>query len=159
MIEHKSLNLLSAIHLLQRKKELHMHISYLDRPAINHDVAAQIAIAYITVGMGHQYSNDFIEKLYEKSTYYVLAKVEGKVVGLIRVLSDEFLTSWIAEVLVLPEYQNKGIGSEMLRMVKEKYKNTAIYTHSSPGASTDFFGKNGIQKRELLLSCAIAPQS
>lgn len=135
-----------------------MHISYLDRPAVNHDVAAQISIAYISVGMGHQYSNDFIEKLYEKSTYYVLAMVEDKVVGLIRVLSDEFLTSWIAEVLVLPDYQNKGIGSEMLNRVKEKYKKTAIYAHTSVGGSTDFFVKNGIPAREQLLGCAIAPQ-
>ena len=42
--------------------------------------------------------------------------------GLINAIDDSELTAYVHYLLVRPEYQNKGIGKELLRLVREKYK-------------------------------------
>ena len=135
-----------------------MQVEYQACPNISNDLARQIADAYISVGMGTAYENAVIKALIENSSYYVLALSGGDVIGLIRVLSDGVLTSWIAEILVKPGYQGRGIGTEMLQRVKHKYANTSIYTHADIGQSVNFFAKNDIPVRPSLVSCAKAPQ-
>jgi len=43
-------------------------------------------------------------------------------VGLINALDDSIMTAYVHFLLVNPEYQGKGIGKELLRMVKDKYQ-------------------------------------
>lgn len=43
-------------------------------------------------------------------------------VGLINAIDDSELTAYVHYLLVRPEYQNGGIGKELLRLVREKYK-------------------------------------
>ncbi len=45
-----------------------------------------------------------------------------KLVGLINVLDDGIMTAYVHYLLVNPEYQGKGIGKELVLLVKEKYK-------------------------------------
>ena len=45
-----------------------------------------------------------------------------KLIGLINVLDDGVMTAYIHYLLVNPEYQGKGIGKELVRLVTEKYK-------------------------------------
>jgi len=45
-----------------------------------------------------------------------------KLVGLISAMDDGIMTAYIHYVLVRPEYQDKGIGKELIERVKEKYK-------------------------------------
>ena len=47
---------------------------------------------------------------------------ENKLIGLINVLDDSIMTAYIHYLLVNPKYQGQGIGKELLRLVKEKYK-------------------------------------
>lgn len=46
----------------------------------------------------------------------------NKLVGLARVLDDGILTAYIHYVLVNPKYQGKGIASNLVKMIKNKYK-------------------------------------
>ena len=45
-----------------------------------------------------------------------------KLVGLINVLDDGIMTAYSHYLLVNPEYQGRGIGKELVRLVTEKYK-------------------------------------
>ena len=45
-----------------------------------------------------------------------------KLAGLINVLDDGIMTAYIHFLLVDPAYQEQGIGKELTRLVKEKYK-------------------------------------
>ena len=46
----------------------------------------------------------------------------GKLVGLAQALDDGVMTAYSHWILVNPEYQGKGIGKELVSMLKEKYK-------------------------------------
>ena len=48
----------------------------------------------------------------------------GRAVGMIRVLSDGSYANFITDVIVIPEYQHRGIGSEMMRRTMEFMRST-----------------------------------
>ena len=67
-----------------------------------------------------------------------------KLVGCLRILSDGYFFGTITELLVLPEYQNKGIGSNLLQLAKANTP-TMLYFGSQPGLE-GFYEKNGCKK-------------
>ena len=77
-------------------------------------------------------------------TLNINAYDHGKLAGCLRILSDGYYFGTITELLVLPEYQNKGIGSKLLRLAKENTP-TMLYFGSQPGAE-GFYEKNGCKK-------------
>lgn len=58
------------------------------------------------------------------STLVVSAWVGERLVGAVRVLSDTMFRSIIYDLLVLPELQNRGIGSELIRRCVEHFPNS-----------------------------------
>ena len=67
-----------------------------------------------------------------------------KLAGCLRILSDGYYFGTITELLVLPEYRKKGVGSRLLRLAKENSP-TMLYFGSQPGAE-GFYEKNGCRK-------------
>ena len=65
-------------------------------------------------------------------------------VGCLRILSDGCYFGTITELLVLPEYQRKGIGSRLLQLAKD-HTPTLLYFGAQPGMEP-FYEKNGCQK-------------
>jgi ribosomal protein S18 acetylase RimI-like enzyme len=55
------------------------------------------------------------------STLVVSAWVGACLIGAVRVLSDTMFRSIIYDLLVLPEYQNRGIGTELIRRCIEHF--------------------------------------
>ena len=53
-----------------------------------------------------------------ESTFVFSAWVEGRLVGCVRALSDLHFRSIILDLAVLPEYQNQGIGTELVQRCK-----------------------------------------
>lgn len=58
----------------------------------------------------------------ENSLLVVSAWNDDKLVGLIRVVGDRNTIIYIQDILVLNSYKRKGIGSELLAIVLDKYK-------------------------------------
>lgn len=70
-------------------------------------------------------SGQYPKRLYQalmNSTAVTTAKDGDRLVGLVRCLSDGFMLTYIHYVLVDPEYQERGIASKLLEMIKERYK-------------------------------------
>ena len=65
-------------------------------------------------------------------------------VGCLRILSDGYYFGTITELLVLPEYQQQGIGSKLLQLAKDNTPNM-LYFGAQPGIEA-FYEKNGCQK-------------
>ena len=65
-------------------------------------------------------------------------------VGCLRILSDGYYFGTITELLVLPEYQQQGIGSKLLQLAKDNTP-TMLYFGAQPGIEA-FFEKNDCQK-------------
>ncbi len=70
----------------------------------------------------------------------------NKLVGLINAIDDGELTAYVHYLLVNPGYQGQGIASELLRMVKEKYKDylyVILIAENKP--LIEFYNKNGFE--------------
>ena len=77
-------------------------------------------------------------------TLNITAYDGDKLAGCLRILSDGYFFGTITELLVLPDYQKKGIGSRLLQLAGENTP-TMLYFGSQPGVEA-FYEKNGCQK-------------
>ena len=68
----------------------------------------------------------------------------GRLVGCLRVLTDGCFFGTITELLVLPAYQRRGIGSRLLQLART-HTPTLLYFGAQPEAEP-FYEKNGCQK-------------
>ena len=77
-------------------------------------------------------------------TINITAYDNKKLVGCLRILSDGYYFGTITELLVLPDYQHRGIGSKLLQLAKENTP-TTLYFGAQPDAEK-FYEKNGCPK-------------
>lgn len=62
-------------------------------------------------------SPELAKKGLENTAFQVAATIDGKIIGMARVITDYGYTVLISDVAVLPEYQRMGIGKAMLEKV------------------------------------------
>ena len=67
-----------------------------------------------------------------------------RLVGCLRILSDGCFFGTITELMVSPELQRHGIGSELIRLAKANAP-TLLYFGAQPGVE-HFYEKNGCQR-------------
>ncbi len=77
-------------------------------------------------------------------TMNITAYDGDRLVGCLRVLTDGYFFGTITELLVLPAYRRKGIGSRLIRLAKE-HTPTMLYFGAQPGLEA-FYEKNGCRK-------------
>jgi GNAT superfamily N-acetyltransferase len=65
------------------------------------------------VGWG-TYDEAVIARSLPQSLYCVCAEVEGQVVGMARVVGDAGMVFYVQDVIVVPGYQRRGIGTQMM---------------------------------------------
>jgi N-acetylglutamate synthase-like GNAT family acetyltransferase len=82
-----------------------------------------------------------------ESAVYLVAEIEGKVVGVIKGIYDGS-RALIHQVSVHPKYQKSGIGSTLVRAVARKFKKMGAPTVAVTASlrSRDFFGKLGFEE-------------
>ncbi|RUT69187.1 N-acetyltransferase [Flavobacterium cupreum] len=69
-----------------------------------------------------------------------------KLVGLGNAISDGYLTVYYPHLLVLPEYQGKGIGKLIMDKMQEKYSHFHMQMLTADGRAVDFYKKNGFER-------------
>lgn len=67
-----------------------------------------------------------VEKALQNGLFNVSAICDGKVVGMGRLVGDGAMYWYLQEIIVLPEYQGKGIGKSIVNRLMEYIKDTAI---------------------------------
>lgn len=77
-------------------------------------------------------------------TLNITAYSGDMLVGCLRILSDGYYFGTITEMLVVPEYQQQGIGSKLLQLAVE-HTPTMLYFGAQPGLEM-FYEQNGCQK-------------
>ena len=90
----------------------------------------------ISPSMLENFNKNFIN-----STLVFSAWVNDKLVGCVRVLSDKMFRSIIYDLAVLPEYQYKGIGRELVRRCRETFPNSEWLVQTETAAG--FYEKIG----------------
>ena len=79
-----------------------------------------------------------------KKTMNITVYDNSVLVGCLRILTDGYFFGTITELLVLPEYRKKGIGSSLLKLARDNTP-TLLYFGAQPGVG-GFYKKNGCKK-------------
>ena len=103
-----------------------------------------------TVGWG-TYDESIIDESLKKSLFGIVVENNGKTIGMARVIGDKQLAMYIQDVIVLPEFQGKGIGKLMMKEIlnyinNNSVKNTIIGLCAAKGKEP-FYEKIGFLKR------------
>ena len=96
-------------------------IGYKTNDAISFE---EILPLYETVGWSNYTSNPtMLKNALEHSLFLISARDEdGKLVGFLRAVGDGYSILYIQDIIVLPEYQRQGIGTQLLRQTLEHFK-------------------------------------
>lgn len=119
-------------------------IGYKTNDAISFE---EILPLYETVGWSNYTSNPtMLKNALEHSLFLILARDEdGKLVGFLRAVGDGYSILYIQDIIVLPEYQRQGIGTQLLRQTLEHFKEVyqIILTTDSELKTIAFYEANG----------------
>jgi ribosomal protein S18 acetylase RimI-like enzyme len=85
-------------------------------------------------------------KLLKGSYKVVLAVDNNKVVGFISAISDGVLSAYIPLLEVLPEYQSKGIGRELISKVKKELSHLYMIDLLCDEQLIPYYEKQGMSK-------------
>ncbi len=90
---------------------------------------------------------DVLQQAIEQSLEVVSAWDGDELVGLIRIIGDGLTIIYIQDILVLIAYQNRGIATQLVQEILEKYKSVrqkVLLTEEAPDVR-HFYEKNGFQ--------------
>lgn len=85
-------------------------------------------------------------KALKNSFGLITAWDDDKLVGLANAISDGYLVIYYPHLLVLPDYQGKGIGSMIMKCFAEKYTHFHQQILVADGRAIDFYKKCGFVK-------------
>ena len=123
--------------------ESKMKITYTEEKKFTQDEVQRL---FLSVGwVSGQYPSRLYKALMHSST--VITAWDGdRLVGLVRLIDDSELVAYMHYVLVNPAYHGRGIAGNMIKMVKEKYRNY-LYIEIMPEESKNasFYEKYGFQ--------------
>ena len=109
----------------------------------DHEMNAETFVSFVAKVWPGNYHVDKTQAALSK-TLNITAYDDELLVGCLRILSDGCFFGTITELLVLPEYQRRGIGSKLLQLAIENTP-TTLYFGAQPGLEP-FYEKNGCQK-------------
>lgn len=94
------------------------------------------------IGWGER-SPRALKSAFTKSSFVRFAYDGDKFIGMGRTVDDGMYYGWIVDLIVLPEYQGKGIGGYILKQLEEDLKPfISTMLTAAPGKST-FYEKRG----------------
>ncbi|MWV43370.1 GNAT family N-acetyltransferase [Paenibacillus sp. HJL G12] len=90
-----------------------------------------------------------LEEALEKSWYIVSALHNDKVIGTGRIISDGVYQGFICDLIVLPEYQNIGVGTHILKklLLKCKEKDVLMVHLFAAVDKCNYYKKFGFEER------------
>lgn len=94
-------------------------------------------------------SEEDLKRVFDNTWYWITAYQNGSIVGCGRLLSDGALYALICDIIVMPDYQNKGIGGAILKQLVEKCRETDIkrvWLFAAPNKAR-FYEKHGFRIR------------
>lgn len=118
-------------------------------------VPTSIEYNYLTnaVGWGTR-ENDIVEIALSNSIYSICAYENEKIIGYGRIIGDKTIFLYIQDIMVIPEYQNKKIGTNIMKNIIKKINelkkiNPEIRTYlGASKGKEEFYKKFGFITRE-----------
>ena len=104
-----------------------------------------------TTGWNEKYglSSDELMQALHSSWYVLSAYADEQLVGFGRLVSDGILHAMIYELIVLPEYQSRGIGGKMLEKLVKKCQEAGVRDIQlfCAAGKREFYEKRGFAAR------------
>lgn len=104
---------------------------------------------YLSCGWSEYLKDEerFVDAI-KSSSVLITVWDDKKLVGLLRALSDFDYVIYIQDILLLPRFQNRGIGSRLIRLVEEKYPKVRqiILIADNNGRLDEFYSRNKYDK-------------
>ena len=104
-----------------------------------------------TVGWDHRLPGD-LRTAFEKSTHVRIAYYEDIIVGFGRTVDDGRYYGMIVDLVVDPDFQGGGIGSIMLRELREEMRGYKIVSLRAAPGKQNFYLKRGWRKSNSAFS-------
>lgn len=97
----------------------------------------------------YQMDSEELSQALQNSWYMISAYENEKLVGFGRIICDGVVHALILDLIVHPEFQNLGIGSQILEMLVEKCRQHQIRDTQlfSVKGKAEFYRKNGFKER------------
>ena len=119
-----------------------MSITYKDTKAFDSE-ALQDFFLSVEWSSGH-YPEKLVVAM--KNSGSVFTAWDGdKLIGLINALDDGIMTAYVHYLLINPEYQGAGIGKELVRLIREKYKDYLRIVLIAYDKETQFYQNCGFE--------------
>ena len=96
-----------------------------------------------SVGWGNPPAENQIEAGLKNSMISVAAIYENEVIGMGRVVGDGVIICYILDLIVMPEFQGKGIGKAIMEKLIAYVKASAL---PNTGISIGLFSRKGLEK-------------
>lgn len=114
-------------------------VKYAEEP----DLSADEFLALAQKVWPGEYARERVQEALRR-TINVVARLEGQLVGSVRVLTDGYFFGTIPEVLVDPDYQRQGIGRALMQRAWERSP-TSLFFGAQEGNEA-FFQKLGYER-------------
>ena len=88
---------------------------------------------------------ELLQKAFAASAVVVFAYADGQPVGFGRAISDGAYQAAVYEMAVVPEFQKKGIGAQIMRAILDRLPGCNVILYASPGKE-DFYRKLGLRR-------------
>lgn len=101
-----------------------------------------------------------LRQAYENSLFVAGAYDGGRLIGAVRAVGDGVSIVFIQDLLVRPEYQRRGVGTRLMRMVMERYASVyqmELLTDDTPG-TVAFYRSLGFERVGAIGCCAFIRQ-
>lgn len=90
-----------------------------------------------------------IETMLKNSNLILTARVEGKLIGVARSISDFGYATYLSDLAISKEYQTLGVGKELIRQTKRAAIKAKLILLAAP-AAIEYYPKIGMKQH---LSC------
>lgn len=86
-----------------------------------------------------------IKKMCENANLIITARLDGKLIGIARSITDFVYCTYLSDLAVDKEYQKKGIGKKLIEETKKQAPLATLILLSAP-AAVDYYPKIGMKK-------------
>jgi GNAT superfamily N-acetyltransferase len=88
-----------------------------------------------------------IKIMCENANLIVTARLDGKLIGIARSISDFAYCTYLSDIAVDKDYQKKGIGKRLIEETKKQAPHAKLILLSAP-AAIDYYPKIGMKKHD-----------
>jgi predicted N-acetyltransferase YhbS len=95
-------------------------------------------------------SPERMQRMLDEAQHVEVVRVDGVLVGFIRVLTDSAYNAFVADLAVHPDYQRRGLGSALMRRALEADPQVKFVVHATSDSAA-FYERFGFRATDAMV--------